>query len=334
MTQPSPFCPNQMQVHSLQQETADVWTLNLITPGVYSYLPGQYALVSIRNSEEILRAYTLSSSPGLSRFISISVRCLPDGTASRWLTQEVKPGDQLWLSDAQGDFSCALYPSDHYLMLAAGCGVTPIISMCRWLVSNHAQCDIRVIFNVRSPSEVIFADEWQKLAAQHPQLQLTLMAEQGATPGFLTGRINEQVLRQVAPDITSRTVMTCGPEPYMQQVAQLCQQLGVPPAQFHQELFHTPSAHTDPLADQLILRINQPLGEFRIPVGSTLLAALEMHQLPVNAACRAGVCGACKIRILNGKYSTTSTVTLMPKEIEAGYVLACSCLLESDTTLA
>ncbi|SQI36230.1 NADH oxidoreductase hcr [Serratia plymuthica] len=91
MTQPTPLCPNRMQVHSIRQETADVWTLNLICDVFYPYQAGQFALVSIRNTEETLRAYTLSSSPGQSRFLSISVRCLPDGAGSRWLTQEVKP---------------------------------------------------------------------------------------------------------------------------------------------------------------------------------------------------------------------------------------------------
>lgn len=331
MAQPSPHCPNPMQVHSLQRETDDVWTLNLINNDFYPYQPGQFALVSIRDSEDTLRAYTLSSSPGLSPFVSISVRCLPDGIGSRWLTQEVKSGQVLWLSDAQGTFSCVQHPSDRYLMLAAGCGVTPIISMCRWLVVNRPQCDIQVILNVRTPENVIFAEQWQRLCASFPQLKLTLMAEQRIQPGFLPGRISEQVLRQTVPDITSRTVMTCGPVVYMQQVEQLCQQLGVPARHFHKEQFHTP---VEDQGDQVKLRMGQPLREFRVPVGSTLLAALEAHNLPVNAACRAGVCGSCKTRILEGAYTTSSSMTLSAAEVEQGYVLACSCQLQGDITLA
>ncbi|HEI8865602.1 TPA: NADH oxidoreductase [Serratia odorifera] len=334
MTQPSPLCSNRMQVHSIQQETADVWTLNLINHDFYPYQPGQFALVSIDNSNETLRAYTLSSSPGLSRFISISVRRLPGGVGSRWLTQTVRPGNTLWLSDAQGEFSCQQHPSDRYLMLAAGCGVTPIMSMCRWLTVNRPRCDVQVIYSVRQPSEVIFADQWPQLCAAHPQLQLTLMAEHEARPGFLSGRINAQLLQQTVPDIAQRTVMTCGPAPYMAQVEQLCRQLGVPAAQFHQEQFHTPTPGDADSETTLALRIGQPLREFRVPVGSTLLAALEMHNLPVTAACRAGVCGSCKTRVLSGDYTTSSSMTLTPNEIAQGYVLACSCQLQGDVTLA
>ncbi|WP_250666912.1 FAD-binding oxidoreductase, partial [Escherichia coli] len=92
------LCPNRMQIHSIIQETADVWTINLINHDFYMYSPGQYALVSIKNSDEVMRAYTLSSSPGQSRFISITVRRLADGMGSNWLTRSVKEGDYLWLS--------------------------------------------------------------------------------------------------------------------------------------------------------------------------------------------------------------------------------------------
>ncbi|SQJ22976.1 NADH oxidoreductase hcr [Serratia rubidaea] len=334
MTQPDSLCPNRMQVHSIRQETADVWTLNLICHDFYPYQPGQFALVSIRNSEDTLRAYTLSSSPGLSPFLSISVRCLPDGVGSRWLTQEVRPGNTLWLSDAQGEFSCVQHPAERYLMLAAGCGVTPIISMCRWLAANRPACDVQVIFSVRSPEAVIFAEQWRQLCAAHPSLKLTLMAEHRAQPGFLSGRISDAVLRQHVPDIAERRVMTCGPVPYMAQVEQLCLALGVPPARLHKEQFHTPAENTGQADNTLALRIGRPLREFRVPVGSTLLAALESHRLPVTAACRAGVCGSCKTRVLDGDYTTSSTMTLTPEEIAQGYVLACSCQLHGDVTLA
>ncbi|PWC18653.1 NADH oxidoreductase [Brenneria roseae subsp. roseae] len=335
MTMPTPLCPNRMQVHSITQETSDVWTISLINNDFYPYQPGQYALVSIANRADTLRAYTLSSSPGLSRFITLTVRRLDDGIGSRWLTRQLKPGDYLWLSDAQGEFTCANAGSDRYLMAAAGCGVTPIMSMCRWLLANKPQTDIQVIFNVRSPQQMIFANEWQALVHRYPQrLRLTLAAEEDAAAGFLTGRISQELLSQQVPDIASRTVMTCGPEPYMQQVETFCQQFGVPAERFFKERFHTVDEAVDSDSKPLTLTINRPLQTLRVPVGISLLAALEANKLPVLAACRAGVCGSCKTRVLSGNYTTTSMMTLTPAEIAQGYVLACSCQLQGDTVLA
>ena len=161
MTMPTNQCPWRMQVHHITQETPDVWTISLICHDYYPYRAGQYALVSVRNSAETLRAYTISSTPGVSEYITLTVRRIDDGVGSRWLTRDVKRGDYLWLSDAMGEFTCDDKAEDKFLLLAAGCGVTPIMSMRRWLAKNRPQADVQVIYNVRTPQDVIFADEWR-----------------------------------------------------------------------------------------------------------------------------------------------------------------------------
>jgi NADH oxidoreductase Hcr len=311
-----------MQIHHIQQETPDVWTLSLLCHDYYPYRAGQYALVSIRNSAEQMRAYTISSTPGVSEYITLTIRRLDDGVGSSWLTRDVKRGDYLWLSDAQGDFTCDNQANDKLLLLAAGCGVTPVMSMRRWLAKYRPQTDVQVIFSVRSPQDVIFASEWKN----YP---VTLVAENNATDGFLVGRLTQDMLRAV-PDLASRTVMTCGPAPYMAQVEKDVKALGV--TQFFNEKFFTPVAEA--ATSGLKFTRLQPAKEFYAPVGTTLLEAFESNKVPVNAACRAGVCGSCKTKVISGKYSVNSTMTLTPQEITDGYVLACSCHPESDLVLA
>lgn len=322
MTMPTPQCPWRMQVHHIQQETPDVWTLSLLCHDYYPYRAGQYALVSIRNSAEQMRAYTISSTPGVSEYITLTIRRLDDGVGSSWLTRDVKRGDYLWLSDAQGDFTCDNQANDKLLLLAAGCGVTPVMSMRRWLAKYRPQTDVQVIFSVRSPQDVIFASEWKN----YP---VTLVAENNATDGFLAGRLTQDMLHAV-PDLASRTVMTCGPAPYMAQVEKDVKALGV--TQFFNEKFFTPVAEA--ATSGLKFTRLQPAKEFYAPVGTTLLEAFESNKVPVNAACRAGVCGSCKTKVISGKYSVNSTMTLTPQEITDGYVLACSCHPESDLVLA
>lgn len=322
MTMPTPQCPWRMQVHHIQQETPDVWTLSLLCHDYYPYRAGQYALVSIRNSAEQMRAYTISSTPGVSEYITLTIRRLDGGLGSEWLTRDVKRGDYLWLSDAQGEFTCDNKASDKLLLLAAGCGVTPIMSMRRWLAKYRPQVDVQVIFSVRSPQDVIFADEWKN----YP---VTLVAENNATAGFLAGRLTQEILRSV-PDLAARTVLTCGPAPYMDQVEKDVKALGV--TQFFNEKFFTPVAEA--ATSGLTFTKLQPAKTFYGPVGTTLLEAFESNKVPVNAACRAGVCGSCKTKVMSGKYSVTSTMTLTPQEIAEGYVLACSCHPESDLVLA
>lgn len=232
MTMPTHQCPWRMQVHHIHQETPDVWTISLLCHDYYPYRAGQYALVSVRNSAETLRAYTLSSTPGVSEYITLTVRRIDEGAGSQWLTRELKRGDYLWLSDAMGEFTCEDKAEDKFLMLAAGCGVTPIMSMRRWLAKYRPQADVQVIYNIRSPQDVIFADEWR----QYP---VTLVAENNATHGFVAGRLTTELLKSV-PDLATRTVMTCGPAPYMDWVEQEVTALGV--TRFFKEVLYASCA--------------------------------------------------------------------------------------------
>lgn len=334
MTMPTSYCPNRMQVHSILQETPEVWTLNLINHDFYPYKPGQFALVSINNSDETMRAYTLSSSPGLSRFITLTVRRLDNGVGSNWLTSNVKPGDYLWLSDAQGEFTCADKTNHRYLMLAAGCGVTPIMSMTRWLLNNQPKVNITVIFNIHERSQFIFEKEWLELVNEYPHhLNFILMPKLPEDGGLLSGRISQEKLAALVPDIASCTVMCCGPNSYMEDTGQFVKNLGVPSENIFMERFGDEPACVDN-NKQLTMTIRHSLSKIKVPVGVTLLSAMEDNNVPVLAACRAGVCGSCKTRILSGDYEVTSTSTLTEKEIAQGYVLACSCRLKGDVELA
>ncbi|MDU4268782.1 MAG: NADH oxidoreductase [Enterobacter hormaechei] len=306
MTMPTSQCPWRMQVHHIHQETPDVWTLSLLCHDYYPYRAGQYALVSVRNSADTLRAYTISSTPGVSEYITLTVRRIDDGAGSEWLTRDVKRGDYIWLSDAQGEFTCDDKTEDKFLLLAAGCGVTPIMSMRRWLAKYRPQANVQVIFSVRSPEDVIFAEEWRN----YP---VTLVAEHNATHGFVAGRLSRELLQSV-PDIANRIVMTCGP------------------TRFFKEQFFTPVAEA--ATSGMKFTKLQPAQTFFGRVGTTLLEALESNNVPVAAACRAGVCGCCKTKVVSGEYTVTSTMTLTDAEIAEGYVLACSCHPQGDLVLA
>ena len=145
----------------------------------------------------------------------------------------------------------------------------------------------------------------------------------------MAGRLTTELLKNV-PDLASRTVMTCGPAPYMDMVEQEVKALGV--TRFFKEKFFTPVAEA--ATEGLKFTKLQPAQEFYAPVGTTLLDALESNKVPVTVACRAGVCGCCKTKVVSGEYTVSSTMTLTDAEIADGYVLACSCHPQGDLVLA
>ena len=120
------------------------------------------------------------------------------------------------------------------------------------------------------------------------------------------------------------------PAPYMDLVEREVKALGV--TRFFKEQFFTPVAEA--VTSGLKFTKLQPAKEFYAPVGTTLLDALESNKVPVTVACRAGVCGCCKTKVVSGDYTVSSTMTLTDAEIAEGYVLACSCHPQGDLVLA
>ncbi|MGV6989837.1 NADH oxidoreductase [Testudinibacter sp. P80/BLE/0925] len=333
MSNPNAFCINEMMVNNIVQETDDVYTLELIAQDFYPYEPGQYALVSIKNTPDIARAYTLSSTPGLSRYVTLTVRRIENGVGSTWLTRDVNVGDTLWLSDPKGDFTCSKIVSDNYLLVAGGCGITPIMSMVRWLCVNRPHANLTVFYSVHSPKDVIFKREWEQLKAQYPHLKLYMNSSQGASEGFYAGRISQQMLQELVPNIADCTVLTCGPESYMQHIRDISEQLGVPQERFFLEQFHSSTeVCMSDNSKQVGLTVYGIIGEqtVSVPFGISLLSALEENNIPVIAACRTGICGSCKTKVLQGEYETSTTGPLTAQEIAQGYVLACSCQIKGN----
>lgn len=114
-----------------------------------------------------------------------------------------------------GEFSCQQVLADNYLLVGAGSGVTPIMSMARWLLANRPEVNLTVIHSVHSPEDVIFKSEWQELQAKYPKLNLVINASVVATEGFASDRISAEIIKNVVPNVSDYTVMTCGPEAYM-----------------------------------------------------------------------------------------------------------------------
>lgn len=334
-TNKNPLCINELQVHSIVKEAPNVTTINFIAQDFYPYQAGQYALVSIKNTPHITRAYSLSSTPGESRFVSITVREIEGGVGSTWLNNDVKVGDQVWFSNPMGEFSCQQVIADNYLLVGAGSGVTPIMSMARWLLANRPEVNVTVIHSVHSPEDVIFKQEWAELKAKYPKLQLVINASVNATEGFASGRISAEIIKNAVPNLANYTVMTCGPEAYMNALKEIVLSLGGTEDRFFTEAFFNTALAGEISSDKktslTINGISQIKAE--VPVGMTLLAALEAQEQPVVSGCRTGLCGLCKTKVTGGEYEVVNTGDLTDEEIAQGYVLACSCRVKENVSV-
>ena len=280
------------------------------------------------------RAYTLSSSPQ-DPFWQVTIKDV--GLVSHHLHQTLQLGDEIRVDGPFGDFNLAVLPCERPLLLSAGSGITPMWAMLRDELAKRPDADIRFIHSARSPEDVIFADDLAALAEAHAGVRHALVLEQAPAAYPWVGRLTPAMLRELAPDLLARHVYLCGPAPYMAAVCTMLAELGLPAEQLHQESFGLPAgtSSTAPVAagsDHFWLTLKKSGKKVKILPGQTLLAALEGAGETMVAACRAGVCGACRCTT-EGEIERQSVMTLSAQDLERGVALACSCTIRGDVSV-
>ena len=238
-------------VHIIQ-ETHDVRTFRFVAePAIlFDYKPGQFVTLNLEiGGKSLKRSYSISSSPSRPYMLEITVKRtpapadapdLPSGLVSNWLHDNIKVGRQIQLSGPLGKFTCVDRPTDKLLLISAGSGITPMMSMSEWLCDTAVDADIVFVHSARSPRDIIFQHRLALLAAQHPNFKLAvnITRSEPGQPWFgYTGRLNQDMLSAIAPDFRDRRVYLCGPNPFMADIKTLLARLDFPMQNYFEESF-------------------------------------------------------------------------------------------------
>src|SRR6266446_5446013 len=240
------FCrPGKLPVRCVQviDETRDVKTFRFVAdpPKLFRYYPGQFVTFEIPIDGNIVRrSYTISATPSRPHAVSVTVKRVENGQISNWLHDNLNVGSTLFLNGPNGTFTCIPDDAGPYLFLSGGSGITPVMSMSRWLCDTTPDADILFLHFARSPDDLIFAHELQLMERNLPGFRCQFVCSQaGEGSGWTgpTGRISPELLTQLVPDLKSRSVYLCGPVPFMEAARGMLEQLGFDMTRFHQEIF-------------------------------------------------------------------------------------------------
>lgn len=299
------------------------------------YRPGQFVTVQAEiNGQRINRSYTLSSSSTRPGSFEITIKRVDSGPFSNWICEALKVGDRLRMSGPFGDFSCAPQPAPKLLLLSAGSGITPMLSMTRWLVDKQANADIAFVHAAREQSELLFANELAQLPKQHAALRVAIaLSREPQDSGWQggRGRLAAAWLRREVPDLAERQVYLCGPESFMAKARTLLKRLGLPADQLHEECFNVGRAL--PGKGGLVRFEVAGLQAVAEP-GQSLLELAEGLGLNVPSACRTGHCGECKLRCSSGQAVVALRDALSDDEVADGYVLSCVAAADGALSIA
>ncbi|RWF18304.1 FAD-binding oxidoreductase, partial [Mesorhizobium sp.] len=205
----------------------------------FRYKPGQFVTLELPTADgPLMRTYTLSSSPSRPFSIAVTVKAQADSVGTRWMFDNLKPGVHVKAYGPTGDFSLHSHPAAKYLFISAGSGVTPMMSMLRWLNDCAPWTDVGFVNCARRPEEIIFRKELELLGSRMPGLSLGFMIEERSSrEGWFghMGRIDAIRLPLLAPDFREREIFCCGPDPFMRAVRQMLEAAGFDMSRYHQE---------------------------------------------------------------------------------------------------
>jgi stearoyl-CoA 9-desaturase NADPH oxidoreductase len=287
------------QVEHVHREAPGVATLTLRPTGNWQgALAGQHVQVGVLvDGVRRTRCFSLSSSAHRrDGRVTITVKEHDEGYVSRYIANDVPVGTVVHLSAPEGEFTLPEPRPDRLLMLSAGSGVTPVMSMLRTLCDEGYAGSVTFLHYARTAEDTIFATELAELAASCDFAEVVVVHTR-AEGGSLTGRFAEEHLRAVAPDFADVATYACGPSGLIDQVQQV---YAAANARDHLrvEHFKTPAMAADPSAQGTV--------EFRRSAqttpnsGQTLLEQAEGAGLTPAYGCRMGICKTCTTRKSEG----------------------------------
>jgi len=339
-------------------ETPDVRTFSFVAEPArpFSFKPGQFMTLDLEvDGRRVRRTYTISSSPSRPLVASITVKRVPGGRVSNWLHEHLAVGHVIQAVVANGKFNAWDVPAEKALLLSAGVGITPLMSMVRWHVDTCADIDIVFAHSARSPEDIMFRRELA--AMEGPRFRVIVNCTRphpdDAWTG-LTGRFDAEMLGVAVPDVRDRVVFMCGPQGFMRTMRALLLAAGCPPDRIHQESFGPrgiveareggagqlvtavtdaaeASTPTSPAASRIVFSRSQR--EVACQDGEMILDVAERSGIEIASSCRVGACGTCRVRKTAGLVRSEHCPGLAEADAAEGYVLTCSSMAEGTVVL-
>lgn len=323
------------KVLAVLDETPEIRTFRLERPAGFDFRPGQFLMVRVAaGGRAEVRCYSISSAPEATGYLEVSVR--RQGRVSGALHETVRAGGTLSIRGPGGTF---VYPEEKdapLVLHAGGVGITPMISMLRHAAKAEPGRPATLLYTVRTEADVAFRDELALLARRAPGVRvLVTLSRGGASPGFLTGRMDAERVARYVPEPAQAIHLICGPGPMIDSLREGLARLGVPPERIRFEAFEAAAASVSEAAAGGVdheVRFARSGISRRVSAASSLLEAAEDAGAPIESMCRGGSCGTCRTRLLSGSVHAAGTA-LTPDERARGWVLPCVARAAADCEL-
>jgi ferredoxin-NADP reductase len=283
-------------------KTSRVWTrativaIDTITPtvraftvrpdgGAQAFAAGAHLQMQVSiNNRSHIRSYSLIDEPNQTTY-QFAVKRLDAGRGGSKAMWDLQVGDSLNVAQPLNFFALDL-SAKHYLLIAGGIGVTPLVSMARQLAIHAAKTGavVQMHFGARTQNELAFLPQIERALGPHV---LTYVAEQGQIIDV------DACIAALAP---GGQLYTCGPAPMLAMIEQAWFKAGRPPADLRFETFGNSGQLP---TREFILRVPRHQVNVTVNTDSSVLEQLENALIPAIYDCRRGECGLCVMDVLS-----------------------------------
>ncbi|MEZ5534851.1 MAG: 1,2-phenylacetyl-CoA epoxidase subunit PaaE [Thiolinea sp.] len=321
----------------------------------FRFKQGQFlTLRALIDGEDVRRSYSICSGVH-DGHLRVGIKRVRGGVFSNHANDHFRVGDTVEVMPPQGSFYTETDPQQakNYMCIAAGSGITPILSIIKTVLHDEPQSRVTLIYGNRRSNSVMFRDELSFVKNRYLQRLnwINIMDEEDQGSDVLNGRIDNakgtalhkhKLINLMATD----EVFICGPEAMMSEVSHGFRSVGFEDSRIHYELFSNSAEDTE----QRLQKSRQRLDEYGedktskvtviadgrslsfelATVGENILDAGMHNGMELPYSCKAGVCSTCKAKLVKGKVDMDISHGLEPHEVEAGYILTCQAHPVSD----
>jgi ring-1,2-phenylacetyl-CoA epoxidase subunit PaaE len=331
-----------LPIKEIRRETTDCVSIAFDVPAehreTFQYEPGQYLTFKVDlNGTEVRRSYSICSSPDLNPGdLRVAVKKVEGGQFSTFANESLKEGDVLESMKPEGNFTTNINSgrSQSYLFVAAGSGITPIVSILKSVLARETNSKAVLLYGNKSPEDTIFKNQIDELAAQSgDRFEVKYAFSRNCPPGFLEGRIDRSKLDGVAGVSSFTEYFICGPEVLIRDTEEYLESKGVDKKQIRYELFTTPVTKFDQQEEveaefdgtsQVTVIMDDEEFDFELSAeGEVILDAAMDNGVDAPFSCKGAVCCTCKAKVVDGKVRMEMNYALSDEEVEEGYVLTC-----------
>lgn len=335
-----------LTVSNIRHLTGDAVAVTFDVPEnlktAFSFTPGQYlTLRADIDGKDVRRSYSISSPFGADG-LTVGIRKVEGGAFSTYANEQLVVGDKVSVMEPAGRFTGEKISGANYLLIAAGSGITPIISIAATVLEGDPTSEITVLYGNRQTESIMFREELEVLKDRFMgrfTLIHMLSREEQDVP-LLNGRIdgakvadltNVGAIKPLAAD----SVFLCGPGGMIKDVNDALDKIGVPTGKVKSERF-TPvkgyekskapsvTANADEKGATVEVILDGSRKRFTVSSSEeSVLDAADRQGLDLPYSCKGGMCCTCRCKVVEGSAKMAVNYSLEPWELEAGFTLAC-----------